>query len=70
MTSFHSSSSPTQLPEDAITRPWPNRWSISREGLEVVVNVLRRKNADEQAALRRELLDAFELQGPQSAIES
>lgn len=64
MTSFHASSGPTQLPEDAITRPWPNRWSISRRGLEVVVNVLRRKNSDEMDALRRDLLDAFRMEGP------
>jgi septum formation topological specificity factor MinE len=58
-------SGPTTLDEGDLTRTWPNRWSISRRGLEVVVHVLRRGGPDEVQQLREDLLDAFRMEGPE-----
>lgn len=61
---FASMAGPTRLPEDAITRPWPNRFSISREGLEYLVHALRRRETGEVEQLTEDLLEALEQPAP------
>lgn len=47
-----------------VTRVWPERWSINRKGLEVIVHCVRRKDTDELDRLREKLFEALELERP------
>lgn len=62
---FASMAGPTRLPEGAITRPWPNRFSISRKGLEYLIMAFRRRETDEVLVLIDDLLEAMEQPGPE-----
>lgn len=55
---------PTGLREGDVTRPWVSRWSISQEGLEYLLGVLRRSNPAECRAVAANLLDALTLPPP------
>lgn len=60
MSHFRDWAGPTQIEVGStITRPWPNRFSVSEEGLEVLVHVLRRKDVAELDATRQKLQRAL-----------
>lgn len=42
-----------------IGRPWPNRWSLSEEAVETIIQVARRKDTHSLDRLWRKLLDAY-----------
>lgn len=52
-----------------ITRPWPNRFNISEEGLEALVHILRRKRLSELDATRRQLQEALEIPRRTDVVE-
>lgn len=64
MTTLREMAGPVELEEDDIGRPWPERWSISGRGLEVILHVLRRHKPDECRRLAKQVSRAFEIAKP------